>query len=110
MRSEAHEIIFGLSFFLSVIVVVFLVARYTYLIRKAMAENGIQPPKVFTKSRLMHLSGILIGLGVGLLVSSAFTLLEIKENTADLLIWGTIVLFGGLGLIVAHLLDDKLGR
>lgn len=75
-----------------------------------MAENGIQAPKAITKSRLMHIGGILIGLGVGLMASSVFTLMDLNENTADLLIWGTIVLFGGFGLIVAHLLDEKFGQ
>lgn len=109
MESTTQEVIFAVAFLLALIVVIFIIARYTYLIRKAMAENGLQAPKTLTRSRLLHFGGILIGLGVGFMVSSAFTLLEMKENTADLLIWGIIVLFGGLGLIAAHLLDDKFG-
>lgn len=110
MNTTTQEVIFGITFFVLITTVIFIIARYTYLIRKAMAENGLQAPKTFTKSRLMHIGGILIGLGLGLMVSSVFTLMDLSENTADLLIWGTIVLFGGFGLIVAHLLDEKFGR
>lgn len=110
MNIATQEVIFGIAFFALIIAVLFIIARYNYLIKKAMAENGLQAPKTFTKSRLIHLGGILIGLGLGFMVSSVFTLVRISENTADLLIWGTIVLFGGFGLIVAHLLEEKFGR
>ena len=105
-----QEVIFGLAFFILIAAVIFIIARYTYLIRKAMAENGLQATKTLTKSRLMHLGGILIGLGIGLMVSSVFTLLNFNEDTTDLLVWGTIILFGGFGLIVAHLLDERFGQ
>ena len=110
MNIATQEVILGIAFFTLIISVIFIIARYTYLIRKAMAENGLKAPKTFSKTRLMHIGGILIGLGLGLMVSSIFTLMELSENTADLLIWGTIVLFGGFGLIVAHLLEEKFGR
>ncbi|TYP74405.1 DUF6249 domain-containing protein [Aquimarina intermedia] len=110
MNTTTQEVIFGIAFFALITTVIFIIARYTYLIRKAMAESGLQAPKTLTKSRLMHIGGILIGLGLGLMVSSVFTLWELNEDTADLLIWGTIVLFGGFGLIGAHLLDEKFGR
>lgn len=110
MNTATQDIIFGLAFFMLVITVVFIITRYTYLIRKAMAEHGLQTPKTITKSRLMHFGGILIGLGIGLMVSSVFTVMELSEDTSDLLIWGTIVLFGGFGLIVAHVLDEKFGQ
>ena len=110
MDIAIQEVIFGIAFFAFITTVIFIIARYTYLIRKTMAENGLQATKILTKARLIHFGGILIGLGLGLMVSSVFTLMELSENTADLLIWGTIVLFGGLGLIVAHLLEEKCGR
>ncbi|RDK88327.1 DUF6249 domain-containing protein [Marinirhabdus gelatinilytica] len=110
MNTITQEVIFGVVFFLLITTVIFIIARYTYLIRKAMAENGLQTPKAITKGRLLHFGGILIGLGIGLMVSSIFTMLDLTETTADLLIWGTIVLFGGLGLIVANFLGDKFGN
>lgn len=110
MAEAIQEVIFGVSFFLLITVVVFIIAHYTYLIRKAMANNGLKPSPLFSKKRLLHSGGILIGLGVGLMISSIFTLFELAEDTADLLIWGTIILFGGLGLIAANLLEDKLGK
>lgn len=110
MNINFQEVIFGITFFALITIVVLIIARYAYLTRKSMAENGIEVPKTFTKSRLMHLGGILIGLGLGLIVSSVFTLMELSEDTADLLIWGTIVLFGGFGLIVAHFLEQKFGQ
>lgn len=110
MNTVTQELIFGIVFFILITTVIFIIARYTYLIRKAMAENGLQPPKIITKSRLINLGGILIGLGLGLMVSSVFTVLDLTEDTADLLIWGTIVLFGGFGLIVAHVLSEKFDK
>lgn len=109
MDATTQELIFGLAFFALIITVTIIIARYTYLIRKAMAENGLQAPKTLTKRRVIHLGGILIGLGVGLMVSSIVTFFEMRENTADLLNWGIIILFGGFGLIGAHILEEKLG-
>ncbi|MFL1896346.1 DUF6249 domain-containing protein [Aquimarina sp. 2-A2] len=110
MNTTTQEVIFGITFFALIISVIYIIARYTYLIRKAMAENGMQTSKTIIKNRFIHVGGILIGLGLGLMTSSLFTLMELNEDTADLLIWGTIVLFGGLGLIVAHHLEDKFGQ
>ena len=50
---------------------------------------------------------ILLSLGVGLMVSTIFTTMELTEDTADLLIWGTILIFGAIGLLVAHWLRKK---
>lgn len=110
MNTTTQEVIFGIAFFALITTAIFIIARYTYLIRKVMAENGLEPPKVISKSRFIHFGGILIGLGIGLMVSSIFTAMNLSEDTADLLIWGTIVLFGGFGLIIANRLEDKLGR
>ncbi len=110
MDIAIQEVIFGIAFFAFITTVIFIIARYTYLIRRTMAENGLKPTKALRKARPFHIGGILIGLGLGLIASSVFTLMELSENTADLLIWGTIVLFGGFGLIVAHLLEEKFGR
>ena len=110
MDTTTQETILGIGFFTSIIIIVFILIRYTYLVRKAMAENGQAPSKAITKIKFLSIGGILLGLGFGLMVSSIFTFFELKEDTADLLIWGTIIIFGGIGLITAHFLDQNFGR
>lgn len=110
MDITTQETLLGIAFFALITIILFIIARYTYLIRKAMAENGLAPSRAITKMKLLSIGGILVGLGIGLMVSSLFTLMELQEETADLLIWGTIVIFGGIGLISAHFLDQKFGR
>lgn len=43
------------------------------------------------------------------MVSSVFSAMDLDENTTDLLVWGTILIFGAVGMILAHFLRNKFG-
>lgn len=92
-----------------VVIVIFIVARYTYLIKKAMIEKGLAAQQSGKKSQYIDIGCIVVGLGLGLLTSSVFTFMDLPEDTIDLLVWGTISIFGGISLIVAHFIRRKIG-
>lgn len=91
------------------VIIIYIIARYTYLIRKAMIDNGLATPTKTKRLLYIDLGSIVGGIGVGLMVSSIFSVLDLEENTTDLLVWGTILIFGAIGLILAHFLRSKFG-
>ena len=89
------------------VAVVYILARYTYLIKKAMIENGMQLGDAGSKLKYIDAGCILVGLGVGFLISAIYTEMNLTEDTTDLLAWGTIIICGGLGLLVAHKMRSR---
>jgi hypothetical protein len=92
-----------------VVVVVFIIAKYTYLIKKAMIEKGLVAQPNSRKMQYIDLGCIIGGLGIGLMVSTIYTSMELSEDTTDLFVWGTILLCGAIGLLAAHFLRRKFG-
>ncbi|WP_424989177.1 hypothetical protein [Flagellimonas sp.] len=91
------------------VVVTYIIARYTYLVKKAMIENGLASPTKSKQIMFIDFGCILGGIGLGLMVSSVFSAMDLDENTTDLLVWGTILIFGAVGMILAHFLRNKFG-
>ncbi len=108
MESKILEILGGLVLVGALVSIVFIIAKYNYLIRKAMIEKGVYIERVTNKYRYLDIGCIVFGLGIGLLVSSVFTVMSITEDTMDLLIWGTILIFGAGGLVLAHYIRKRL--
>lgn len=90
-----------------IVAVIFIIARYTYLLKKAMIEKGLKPSQSGNKTQYMDIGCIVLGLGVGLIVSTIYTIMDLSEDTTDLFIWGTILIFGAGGLLMAHVLRKK---
>ncbi|WP_130736272.1 hypothetical protein [Flavobacterium sp. J27] len=93
-----------------IVLIVFIIVRYTYLLKKTLIEKGLQPFQSSSRIQYVDIGCILIGLGLGLIVSTIFTTMDLTEETADLLIWGTILIFGALGLFMAHWFRKKEGE
>lgn len=91
-----------------IVVIIFILAKYSYQIKKAMIEKGLTTAQPNSKVKYIDIGCVVIGLGIGLLVSSFFTELDLTEDTTDLLVWGTICLFSGGGLLLAHKLRQRL--
>ncbi|UBZ15167.1 hypothetical protein LDL77_05480 [Flagellimonas marinaquae] len=91
------------------VVIVYIIARYTYLVKKAMIENGLAIPTKSKRLMFIDMGCILGGIGLGLLVSSMFSVMDLDENTTDLLVWGTILIFGAVGMVLAQFLRNKFG-
>ena len=92
----------------AILTIVFIIARYSYLIKKELISNGLYQHHQNNKFKYLDIGCIVFGLGIGLLISSVFTLMNLTEDTADLLVWGTILIFGAGGLIAAHFIRKKL--
>jgi NAD/NADP transhydrogenase beta subunit len=92
-----------------VVAVVFIIAKYTYLIKKAMIEKGLVAQTPSKKLQYIDIGCILGALGFGLIIATTFTSLNLTEDTTDLLVWGTVLICGALGLFLAHYLRRKSG-
>ncbi len=102
-----ENIILGIGIFGGFVLIVYILARYTYLIKKAMIEKGLTGESTGSKYRYLDIGCIVLGVGAGLLISSIFTTMKMNEDTMDLLVWGTILIFGGIGLLIAHSIRRK---
>ncbi len=105
-----NEALGGLIIATGAVLIVFIIAKYTYLIKRSMIEKGLVAGPVNQKFKYIDIGCIVIGLGFGLLISSVFTTMKISEDTADLLVWGTISISGGISLIVAHFIRRKFEK
>ena len=97
-----EELLIILAIVAGIVLIVFILAKYNYLIKKAMIKNGMPVSQTAAKVKYIDIGCILVGLGVGLLISSIFSGMDLSEDTTDLLAWGTICIFGGLGVLLAH--------
>lgn len=102
-----QEALGALFLMAGVVTIVYIIARYSYLIKKAMIEKGLANSETSKKMQYLDLGCIVLSLGLGLIFSTIFTTMELTEDTADLLIWGTILVFGAIGLLVAHWLRKR---
>ena len=108
MDNQTTEILGALLLVTTIVSVVFIIAKYNYLIKKTMIEKGVYIERVNNRFRYLDIGCIVFGLGIGLLVSSIFTTIELTEDTMDLLIGGTILIFGAAGLVLAHYIRKRL--
>ncbi len=103
-----HEILGGIGLIAGAVLIVFIIAKYNYLIQKAKIERGLVDTEATKKLKYLDIGCILLGLGIGLAISSVFTTMNLLEDTADLLIWGTILVFSSAGLVTAHYIRKRL--
>ena len=108
--NSLNELLAILSIVVAIILVIFIIARYTYLIKKTMMEHGIYQEQQNSKFKYLDIGCIVFGLGIGLLTSSIFTTIKITEDTMDLLVWGTILVFAAGGLVLAHFIRKRLEK
>ena len=97
-----EETLGGLIIIAGAVLIVYFIARYTYLIKKMLAEKGMLQPKSENSISKFDVAYTIVGVGVGLLISAALSTLSLSENTMDLLGWGVVLIFGAIGLIVAQ--------
>ena len=102
-----NEALGGALLVTGLVIIIYIISRYTYLVKKAMIEKGFVTKKTTTNTLMIDIACIGLGLGLGLLLSSIYTLMNLTEDTADLLIWGTIVIFASLGLLTAQIVRKR---
>ena len=91
----------GLIIVSGAVLIVYFIARYNFLIKRMLAEKGLLKEKSESRITKQEIAYMVIGVGVGLLISAALSLLQLSENTMDLLSWGIILISGAIGLIMA---------
>ena len=95
------ELLGGLVLIGGAVLIVYFIARYSFLTKKMLAEKGLldqRSPTRFTKQDMAYIT---VGLGIGLFISAGLSQMDIRQDTFDLLSWGIILLFGALGQIIA---------
>lgn len=106
----AEDIIVPIAAFALAFGIVYIVFSTRHRERMNMIEKGIDP-KTFVKppsqnrGALVKWGLLLVGLGLGFFVGNLFdTYTTMEEGPAY---FGSVILFGGLGLVLAYLLTKK---
>nr|WP_295924398.1 hypothetical protein [uncultured Dyadobacter sp.] len=100
-----ETIFLSIAIFGSGVLVIFIIAKYSYLTKKVFAEKGV--PDNANKMSYAEMACIVMGIALGLGVSSVFTLMDLPEDTTDMLVYATILMGGGFGLLCAHLIRKR---
>lgn len=87
----------------SLVLCVYFLSRYNYLIKKAYAEHGHEPSPIANRLNFRDLGIIIVSVGIGLGFSSIYTEMNFSEDTTDLLVYATLLICGGAGMVIANL-------
>lgn len=90
-----------------VVLVIFIIAKYTYLVKKAVIEKGLTAKTNSGKLHYIDIACVMGSLGIGMMITTIYSTMDLSGDSADLLTWGTIFIFGAIGLFAAHILRRK---
>ncbi|MDD7885076.1 hypothetical protein [Flavivirga sp. 57AJ16] len=105
-----REIILTALLFSSCVFVVFFLARFNYLIKKLAAEKGFDPIRNREKYGFIEIGCIILGLGVGFGICAIYTTINLPEDTFYFIVYSTLFICGGIGLLAAHFMRKKFGK
>lgn len=104
------EIVLATLFFISCVLIIYILARYNYLIKKLAAEKGFDPIRNRGKYGFVEIGCMVLSIGIGLGICSIYTTIELPEDTFYFLVYSTLFICGGLGLFAANFTRRKLGE
>lgn len=102
-----EDVLMALVLITGAVIVVFIIAKYNYLVKNAMIEKGLVSQAGSKKMKYIDLGCILGGLGIGLMMSTIYRELGLTGDTADLLAFGTVLIWGAAGLFTANYFRRK---
>ncbi|MEM7370493.1 MAG: hypothetical protein AAF587_17920 [Bacteroidota bacterium] len=94
----------------SLVLSIYFLSRYHYLIKKAYAEHRYDPSVAGRRLSFRDIGIILLSVGIGLGFSSLYTEMDFSEDTTDLLVYATILICGGGGMIAANFFRSEAGE
>ena len=102
------EILVPIALFAMIFGIVYVVSSSHHKQTMALIEKGADPAlfrKQFSKHTILKYGLLFIGVGVGILLGNVLeSMLGVPEETAY---FSMILLFGGLGLIAAYIIEGK---
>ncbi|WP_462248408.1 hypothetical protein [Ekhidna sp.] len=101
MEQTINELVGGLILVSGLVAIAYFIARYTFLIKKMLIEKGIKKEQSGQGITKRDVAYVVVGLGVGLLITGGLSLLNLSEDTLDLVGWGVVLISGATGLLIA---------
>ena len=98
---QLSETLGGLIIVTGAVLIVYFIARFTFLTKKMLAEKGMLEKRTEPKITQQDVAFVTIGICIGLLGSAGLSLTNFEENTMDFLSWGLILISGAMGLMMA---------
>ena len=101
LMEQLAETLGGLIIVTGIVLIVYFIGRYTFLIKKMLAEKGLLSQNTEARFTKIEIAYTIIGVGFGLLAAAGLSLLELSEDTLDYLTWGIVLISGAIGLLLA---------
>ena len=98
------------AFLAALTVITFILAKYIYLTKKTYADTGQKPTPITNKFIFQDIACIVVALGIGLGLSAILSVLNLAEITRELLIYGMVSFWLGLGLFTAQWLRKRANK
>lgn len=94
----------------SIAFIIFVIAKYNYQAKKIIAESGFNPNESKKKYTFMEIGCIILSLGLGFGICAIYTNLKLPEDTFYFLVYATLFICGGMGLMAAHFIRKRLEK
>lgn len=105
-----EDILVPLGFFTLIGLSVYFINKFKYQTRKAIIEKGGNITFPERKKPILEIAFTLVGLGIGLALSSLLEATSLVEDAQDKLTGAFIFIFSGLGLVTAIFIRRKLEK
>lgn len=83
--TSLSETLGGLIIITVAVLMVYFIAKYSYLTKKMMAEKGLTKQKPGSGIHKLDIAYVTIGIGIGLLSAALLSTINMREETMDLL-------------------------
>ena len=108
--NELEDIFIPLAFFASVVLIVFFTVKYSHKTKMAILEKGGSLDTTKKKLPFLEIGLILLGIGLGLIISFILQSFNLAKESKDLLTGACVLLFGGAGLVSAFFIRRKIEK
>jgi hypothetical protein len=109
MKSLA-EIFVPITFFALVFLIVYFTSKFNYEIKKTILEKGGNIEITKKKFPFLEIGLTVLGVGIGLAVSVIPQSSNLPEDSKNLLVGASILIFGGLGLVSAFYIRKRIEK
>ena len=104
------EVLVPMSFFASVVLVIYFISRFNYQIKKSILDKGRDIELTKSRFPFLEIGLTIVGVGLGLAISSIAQLSHLPEDAKELLIGACVLLFGGSGLVSGFLIRKRFEK
>ena len=108
--NNLYAVILPVVFLIFIVLIVYFTSKFKYQTNKAILEKGGSIESSKFKFPYLETGLTALGIGIGLGLAAIFNHLFPVQDTKDMMTGSFVMLFGGLGLVLAFFIRKKLEK